>query len=467
MIDFICKSKSTLIFSDQTTDIDGLLIGNSKLVDSLDREVVFVLLPDHEIALQLYIILMVTESVPLFIPETISNIALARMVDAFHPSKIIVPPSRKGLPSDFSEVLTTSSYVMLQSSKKRNQRLDSKLCLLAATSGSTGSPKLVPQTHENIRINTHQICDALKLTCEDVALATLPLSYTFGMSVVNCQLMTSGTVVASDFNFLSKKTLKSILANNISLLAGVPTHFDQMLSARFFESRYARGIRKYLQAGGAINTTTYKLLIEKQKKLGFTFHRMYGQAEASTRISIPMADDFFNFPGSVGKPLSGLELRINPLEEGVVGAEAIGEIYCTGPNVCPADVYNYNDLINLANRPNDTLKTGDIGRIDDVGNLYIHGRLKRFCKLRGISFNLEDIEDELHKECKLFMPVVEFKDTLHLFCPLTKEDRLHSKIKLAFENINIKDYLLFFDVETPRLANGKVDYGALLKKISA
>ena len=468
MTDFILDSKSNLIFSDRVTSVQGILSDHAPLVSIfLGRELVFALLPNDEISLELYIILMASKCIPLFMPADISEDALARLVSEFRPSKIISVSCLTKVHPNYDHIYASFKYNVFDAFEKYSHTFDNNLFLLATTSGSTGSPKLIPQTFKNVFENTMQIAEAVGLRSGDVALASLPLSYTFGMSVVNCQLLKHGAVVASNFNILAKATLNSIIEHSVNIIAGVPTHFEQLLSARFFKSRYAEGIQKYLQAGGALKPDSYNLILGYQDQIKFAFYCMYGQAEATTRISISTPKDFKKFPGTVGKTLKKMNVQIKPIPGFTKNNKIIGEICCTGPNVCPDYINKISDLISLRNLPSNTLRTGDLGYFDPYGNLFISGRIKRFAKIRGISYNLEDIENKMRDETKVLIPCIDCEGKLYLFCPLEQTVDLCQKLEEILKTIGIKDYLMKFSHTTPLLSSGKIHYHKLLKSINS
>ena len=274
----------------------------------------------------------------------------------------------------------------------------------------------------------------------------------------------NATIVASNSNLISKQTLSLIKKYSVNLIAGVPLHYEQLLSGRFFKSKYSDSITTYLQAGGPLKKDTQTKLYEQRKSSNFSFISMYGQVEATTRISVANSSDFDSLSGTVGRPLDGVCVEIKPLKGFAQNGYSVGEITCSGPNICPEYVYRYTDLHKLCERPDGTLHTGDIGYIDERGNLFITGRIKRFAKIRSISYNLDDIEDDLFSITNEAIPCVERNETLYVFCnPISELANIHNDIRKRLWSYGLMDFCIRDDITVPMLSNGKVDYMGLSK----
>lgn len=465
MIDFIKNSKSDLIFSNFTCNVGSLIDRHQCFIDQLKREVAFVILPQHELALKLYLLTMASKLVPLFLHDKIAPKALMHLLDRFKPAKLITSDQYKNAIPGYKMSYFGDGYVVLEARRVIDYKIDDDLCLLVSTSGSTGSPKLIPQTFSNLITNTEQIIRALNISGDNVAIASLPLSYTFGMSVVNSQLLKHGIILASNFNLCDKLTLQSILEHNVTTLAGVPTHYEQLVQFKFFESKYSQSIRNFLQAGGRLKTNTYKTIRTHQIRRNFNFYRMYGQAEATTRIttSSPEMPDIDCV--GVGKPIKGIDLFIDEAVSSTTKLVCGGEICLRGANVCPDYVFAFEDLAKLKERKHNILRTGDLGYIDDYGELFITGRIKRFAKIRGISYNLDEIENYIFSETGIVTPCLESGDRVHVFYPLDESSLAHQTLDDIFNEIDLLDRNFHFSVDIPLLSNGKVSYSELEKKL--
>ena len=310
MRDIIKNSSSKIIVKDRELSIEGLLSEYSDLLAFLHRDLVLTVLPDDETSLELYISIMSTNSACHFMPAETPIRSIEGFIRHFQPSTIIL--SDKSVDFDgYTKVFLFKSVSVWQKLAPVALDLDPNLKLLAATSGSMGTPKLIPQTCSNIEINTRQIAKALYLTETDIALASLPLSYTFGMSVVNCQLLTGGTIVAGTRDLVRRPALAALQRHEVNLLSGVPTTVENLLRARFFRSKYCKNNLMLLVAGGGLTSEIREQLAEESRRNNVAIYLMYGQAEATTRISIASPKDFRDRPGSVGKPLDEMKFGSN------------------------------------------------------------------------------------------------------------------------------------------------------------
>ena len=126
------------------------------------------------------------------------------------------------------------------------------MALLLSTSGSTGSTKFVKLSYENIFSNTKNISKYLKLTKKDRSISSLPLNYSYGLSVINTHLYKGGSIFVSERNVIDKKFWEIVNNFKISNLNGVP-FFYEILSKIGFEKFNLNSIKFFTQAGGHLN----------------------------------------------------------------------------------------------------------------------------------------------------------------------------------------------------------------------
>jgi long-chain acyl-CoA synthetase len=459
------KSYSKLSFQDYSKFAYQIFEENEKTIKLVGRSTIFVELQNKEISLEIYICLIGTSAIPLFISEVLSSNSFIKMVKNFRPDFFLSANVYQEIHSEYSIIESWFNMNLYISKNQSKIKYDSSLCSLVSTSGSTGNPKLIPQTYDNIYFNTKQISDALLLNNNTVALASLPLSYTFGMSVVNCQLFNNAEVVACNFELLHKETLKKIEYQGVNLIAGVPLHFQQLINSRFFGSKYSKNIKNYLQAGGALSDEYLLKLDVYQKKNSFNFYVMYGQAEATTRITIMEPKRLGEKINSVGKSLNNIEITIRDNNYKLCKANTIGNIYCKGPNICPDYINTKKDLSLLKSRPNNDLETGDIGFLDIDNYLFITGRKKRFAKVRGISINLDDIEVALESKIKKSCAAIEANTQVYILVANNYEEKEIDLINEICNYFGIKHINIYNIEKIPLLSNGKKNYQILHQKL--
>lgn len=334
------------------------------------------------------------------------------------------------------------------------------LALLLTTSGSTGSPKLVRLSRAAVLANAAAIGAALGLDGDEVAPTSLPLHYTFGLSVLTSHVHAGATVVVEENALTTRDFWSSMDRNQITSLAAVPYQYEMLRRLRFDPARYPR-LRTLTQAGGRLNPDLVEDFHRRMAAVGGRFFVMYGQTEATARMTVLPADRLPAKCGSVGVPVRGGAITVDP-GEGPETTEPgrTGEIIYRGDNVMmgyaetAADLARGDDLGGV-------LRTGDLGRLDDEGFLYITGRTKRIAKIFGVRVNLDDVERALAQHGPL--AAVAGPDRLVLVAEGADDDRRARIRAEAAEGLGTHSSgILVRSVDAlPLTATGKPDYRAL------
>ncbi len=254
------------------------------------------------------------------------------------------------------------------------------------TSGSTGQAKGVLVSHTNILTNTEDIVKTLKISNKDRAHLVLPLSYCFGASVLHSIFSVGASIVIDNRFMFPQKTLKLMVQHDSTIFAGVPSHYLSILNNTSAAEMTFPKLRLLQQAGGPLSPDK----IEDLKRIfsNSAFAVMYGQTEATARITILPPDMLKDKIGSVGKALDSVEIFAIDEEGNPLGPDSVGEICAKGQSIC--DHYLINGKIE--ERESSYLKTGDLGHIDKDGFLFITGRKSQFIKLAGVRTSLFDLE---------------------------------------------------------------------------
>jgi len=182
------------------------------------------------------------------------------------------------------------------------------LAALMATSGSTGIPRFVMVTHGNLIANTEAIIRSQGLASDDRAMLILPLSYCFGASVLHTHLYRGGSVVFDRRFMFPDKVLHAISEFGCTTFAGVPTAYNILLRRSDIRGIALPRLRRFLQAGGAL--APLRIAEMRAASPSTAFYVMYGQTEATARISSMAPERWEEKPGSVGQPLDNLTVRI-------------------------------------------------------------------------------------------------------------------------------------------------------------
>jgi acyl-CoA synthetase (AMP-forming)/AMP-acid ligase II len=265
---------------------------------------------------------------------------------------------------------------------------DNDLASLMPTSGSTGVPRLVMVTHGNLRANTEAIVRSQNLTTDERAMLIMPISYCFGASLMHTHLYQGGGVVFDSRFMFPDKVLHAINAHQCTTFAGVPMIYNILLRRSNLKSIPLPTLRRFLQAGGWLAPDSVREMCTVVPSA--EFYVMYGQTEATARISCMPPRELQNKLGSAGLPLDNLRVRIADQQAREVPDGETGEIQVRGPSVCAG----YLDDPEATARKFDGgwLRTGDFASRDEDGYLWIKGRTDDFVKIRGVRVSVGEVE---------------------------------------------------------------------------
>jgi acyl-CoA synthetase (AMP-forming)/AMP-acid ligase II len=267
-------------------------------------------------------------------------------------------------------------------------RAETDLAALMPTSGSTGIPRLVRVTHGNLIANTEAIIRSQSLSTDERAMLILPLNYCFGASVIHTHLYQGGGVVFDSRFMFPDKVLRAINTYGCTTFAGVPTVYNILIGRSSIRSIPMPGLRRFLQAGGPLAPTGIQTMREMVPHAHF--FTMYGQTEATSRISCLPPERLTEKIGSAGLPLDNLILRIADEQGQELPEGQTGEVWIKGPSIC--DGYFEDPKETSRKFCDGWLKTGDLGALDRDGYLWIKGRKGDFMKIRGIRVSFAEVE---------------------------------------------------------------------------
>lgn len=260
--------------------------------------------------------------------------------------------------------------------------------VLMFTSGTTSRPKAVRVTHGNIQTNTDSIITFLGLRSDDRVLVVLPFYYCYGASLLHTHLRRGGRVVLCNSFAFPETALDLLEREECSVMAGVPSSFQLLLRASTFAQRELPSLRLIQQAGGKLPPVLIEELLAA--KPAAKLFVMYGQTEATARLSYLPPDKLQAKPGSIGKGIPGVQLRVlNENGEPVAPGER-GEIYATGANISPG--YYEDPQGSTVKFTRHGLRTGDLATVDDDGDIFIVDRRDDFIKSWGHRISSQEVE---------------------------------------------------------------------------
>ncbi|WP_342316959.1 AMP-binding protein [Lysobacter sp. FW306-1B-D06B] len=416
------------------------------------RTVGFLCMPSTVDAVALYLgALRSRRHVPLLVQPDVDATLLAALVAHYRPDWLALP--------DGSEMAGYAVahrggglVVLVRDEPVHAQAPHPDLALLLSTSGSTGSSKLVRLSYEGLASNARAIAQYLALREDDRAITTLPLAYSFGMSILNSHLEVGGSIILTEESLVGRGFWDLARTHGVTSLSGVPATFE-MLRRVGLERFQLDRLRMLTQAGGRLRDAMIETFLDLCGRMGLEFFVMYGQTEAGPRISYVPAARLREKVGSIGIAIPGGELRIDA---------DTGELIYRGPNVMLGYAEARGDLA-LGDQANGELRTGDLARRDEDGFFHLTGRAKRFIKVSGNRVNLDEVESMLSAELQRLVACSGRDDDLVVFVPgesPVEPTRIKQLIQQRYKLFPGHVRSVALDT-LPLLPTGKTDYQAL------
>lgn len=353
-------------------------------------------------------------------------------------------------------VCNYKGYCLVRGAHHTEKKVYNELLLCLTTSGSTGSPKFVRISNQNLKSNTISIAQYLSINETERPITTLPMYYSFGMSVINSHLIQGATILLTDKTIVQREFWTFLKEQQATSIAGVPYTYETLKAFRFFRMDLPY-LKTMIQAGGKLNAAIVKEYADFAAGKGKRFFVMYGQTEASPRISYLPYEKAVDKYGSIGIPIPGGRMSIIDVEgHEITMPNTDGELIYYGPNVCLGYAECREDLVK-GDENNGCLHTGDIARFDEEGLFYITGRLKRFVKVWGNRCNLDAIE-QLIKSVTTDCACTGVDDLITVY--VTKEG-LEESIKsllVSKTGFNPQAFSIKHIDFIPKFESGKIDY---------
>ena len=375
-----------------------------------------------------YIAFLYNQVVPVLLDRHIEVGLRKNLIDIYQPDYFYIP---KDLQDEFSEyecIWQDRDYVLLKAERKFEDRLYHELALLLTTSGSTGSPKLVRQSYLNIQSNAESIAEYLEIDGTERPITTLPMNYTYGLSIINSHILCGATILVTNHTLMNRDFWAFFKEAEATSFGGVPYTYEILKKLRFFRMDLP-SLRYMTQAGGKLAPELHKEFAEYAEEKEKKFIVMYGQCEATARMAYLPYERALEKYGSMGIAIPGGRLElVNVNGELVTEPDVVGELVYYGPNVTLGYAQNIEDLKKSDERFG-RLETGDMAKRDKDGFFYIVGRKKRFLKVYGNRVNLDETErliKQFLKDCDSACGGVD--DKLYVF--ITDESKeLQEKIR--------------------------------------
>jgi long-chain acyl-CoA synthetase len=330
------------------------------------------------------------------------------------------------------------------------------LALMLTTSGSTGNAKVVRLSRANLLANASSISEYLKLGPGEIAIQSLPMHYSYGLSLINSHFFAGGTVALTGSSFMRPEFWGFFERAACTSFAGVPYSYETLQRLRWKPEKFS-SLRVMTQAGGHLKPEIVRSFHEATSASGRQFFVMYGQTEATARISFVPPNRLAQKLGMIGIPIPNGQLELQPVQ-----GSPHQELVYRGANVmlgyasAPTDL-SFGDVLG------GTLRTGDLAEVDAEGFFKITGRLARFAKLFGRRIQLGDVEMRVEQKIGLPAAAIEGPDCVIVFVEGAKPqqlDRVGAELAdfLAVPPIAVKPHAID---RIPYLPSGKKNYPLL------
>ncbi len=293
--------------------------------------------------------------------------------------------------------LSNGSKKYISKKHKKKQDFESRICsendvaIMLHTSGTTSNPKKVMLTHKNLLANIRSNVASLELDCNDRCLIVLPMCFGYcNTSQFLTHFYLGGSIVIYDGTFVPARFFHYIEKYGCTNTTCIPTMLYLITKSK--KRNYSLKSLRYLCfGGGTISLDVLKKVSKCLPEVGIV--QTYGQTEASPRITCLLPKDSERKIGSVGRPIPGVCVKVVDEDGKELPANSRGEIVVKGDNIMKGYYKRSEETAKVIR--NGWLYTGDIGRFDDEGYLYVVGRIKNVIITGGLNIYPEEIEEVL------------------------------------------------------------------------
>lgn len=343
------------------------------------RTLVFVFCTNQVEAVIGYLACLQKNAVALLLDDNLDPTLTAQLIETYHPAYLWRP---------------VDGIYQLRVTGLSPWPMHDSLALLMTTSGSTGSPKLVRLSKQNLESNATSIAQYLALNADERGLVSLPVNYVYGLSIINSHLSVGGTLLLTGYSVMQREFWNFVREERASSFAGVPYTYEMLKKLRFMRMDLP-DLRTLTQAGGKLSSALQQEFTEYCVQSGKQFIVMYGAAEATSRMAWLAPEYASTRYGMIGKPIPGGEFMLLDNNGQLVSTpDVAGELVYRGNNVALGYAEKGEDLA-LGDEFAGLLHTGDIATCDEEGFYRIIGRKKRFLKIFGNRVGLDEMESLL------------------------------------------------------------------------
>lgn len=416
-------------------ELDDLIIQQEKKYTSNQKELILLFGHSSIDTVAVYLAALRQRHTVMIVDGDLEEMLVLSIIETYQPKWIV------------GRSINALGYVENVRQSDSSVTIYDETALLLSTSGTTGSRKFVRLSYDNLQSNAESIATYMQLTHQDRGILNLPLSYSYGLSILNSHLFSKGTLLLTEDSVMTKSFWTFIQAYRGTVLSGVPFTYQMLRRLGFLKKNYP-SLRLLTQAGGHLDEAIVRQFLDYAQKYDKQFLVMYGQTEASPRISYVPAERLEEKVGTIGIPIPGGSLTIED-----------EELVYRGPNV----MLGYAETLEDLEKPNElegVLHTGDLAVEDKDGYFKIIGRKSRFVKLHGLRINLDEVEKKVQERLQVEVAAFGEDDRLNIAYTEGEEQSIRNILQKSYQ-LHHSVYKIRKLDHLPRNTNGKIHYQRL------
>jgi len=439
----------------------GLTVETEKLSAAVGRRCLVFCLCTNTMGSVLGYVAFMNGRIPVaLLSNHIAEDLLAYLLASYKPDYLWVPCYQTAQFRGMCIAYEAYGYCLLETRYGSDSPLYEDFGLLMSTSGSTGSPKMVRQSYNNVLDNALNIVKTLEVDEAERPITTLPMHYTYGLSIINSHLLVGATILLTDKGLVQKRFWQFFKEAGATSFGGVPYTYEMLAKIHFIRMDLPL-LKTMTQAGGKLPRVLHEKLVRFADETGRRFVVMYGQCEATARMGCLPPARAAEKIGSIGVPISGGHFQLMGGDgTRITTPHTTGELVYEGRNVALGYSMCRADLA-LGDVWNGKLITGDLAQFDEEGFYYIVGRKKRFLKIYGNRVSLDETEQLIMELFKAEVACAGVDDHMYIFLTDATLKQPVKEYVVEKTKLNPAAFKVFVIPEIPKNDSGKTLYKEL------